>query len=132
MAGTKDLSRPGIKLPFGRVRTAETYFGTRQGDIDCDVSTFTVVTLRFEGGGTLTPLIVDGSSSETPLQFALREGQYQVSATVRESPVGAGNTRVKTLTAGAETCCRSLFAYPQTVLGKFSSQSEDSLGKPAS
>jgi hypothetical protein len=57
------------------------------------------VTVRFAGEGTLTSLIVDGSSGETPLQFTLRDGQYRVTATIRGS-IGTGKSDVKTLTSG--------------------------------
>jgi hypothetical protein len=60
-----------------------------------------VVTLRFEGNGTVTPIVVDGSSAGVPLRFELRQGTYRVSANVRESTAGATGTRVKTLTSGS-------------------------------
>jgi hypothetical protein len=61
-----------------------------------------VVTLRFvEAAGNIGHLAIDGSSVEAPLKFSLSEGQYRVTATIRESGTGAGGTtRVKTLTSG--------------------------------
>jgi hypothetical protein len=60
-----------------------------------------VVTLRFVGAaGDTVPLTLDGSAREIPLKFSLRDGQYRVSATIRESAAEAGRTGVKTLTSG--------------------------------
>ena len=51
-----------------------------------------LVTLRFvEAAGAMTPLAVDGSFGESPLKFSLREGQYRVTATVREAVAGSGD-----------------------------------------
>jgi hypothetical protein len=59
-----------------------------------------VVTLRFiEANGEMSPLVIDGSSVETPMKFTLRDGRYRVTATIRESVAGVGMTRVKTLTS---------------------------------
>jgi hypothetical protein len=60
-----------------------------------------LVTLRFvEANGDTVPLVLDGSSGGTPLKLSLREGQYRVTATVRESAAGTERTRVKTMTSG--------------------------------
>jgi hypothetical protein len=60
-----------------------------------------LVTLRFvDDAGDIVPLAIDRSLGETPLMFSLRDGRYQVTATIRESVAGAGTTRVKSLTAG--------------------------------
>jgi hypothetical protein len=57
--------------------------------------------LRFVGAaGDTVPLTLDGSAREIPLKFSLRDGQYRVSATIRESAAEAGRTGVKTLTSG--------------------------------
>jgi hypothetical protein len=66
-----------------------------------------IVTLRFEGNGTITPVVIDGSSGETPLRFALRQGPYRVSASVRESAAGTSSVQVKTLMAGSVDLLKS-------------------------
>jgi hypothetical protein len=67
-----------------------------------------VVTLRFvEAGGEMVPLVIDGSSGEAPLKFSLHKGQYQVTATIRESGTGSERTRVKTLSSGTVDLLRS-------------------------
>jgi hypothetical protein len=58
-----------------------------------------VITLQFETAGAMKKLAIDGSSGETPLKLSLREGQYRVTATIREA-AGTGTTRVKKLSSG--------------------------------
>jgi hypothetical protein len=68
----------------------------------------TVVTLRFvEAGGDTVPLTMDGSSGEAPLKFSLREGQYRVTATIRESGGGDERSRVKSLSSGTVDLLKS-------------------------
>jgi hypothetical protein len=70
-----------------------------------------VVTLRFiEVAGDVVPLVLDGSAGEAPVKLNLREGQYRVTATIRESATG-GSTRVKSMTSGAV----NLFTSPLNV-----------------
>jgi hypothetical protein len=63
----------------------------------------------------MVPLVIDGSSGEAPLKFSLHKGQYQVTATIRESGTGSERTRVKTLSSGTVDLLRSSLNVGESV-----------------
>jgi hypothetical protein len=104
-----DERKMKVSIPPGGKRDAEIVIpALRQLSVKLAVESnvpaaaSTLVTLRFiEANGDIAPLVLDGSSGGTPLNFSLYEGQYRVTATVREASAGAERTRVKALTSGS-------------------------------
>jgi hypothetical protein len=107
IAGSEE-SKVSVRVPPGGLRDAQIVIQElRQLSVrlrieaNVPAAARPVVTLRFtEPAGDVVPLAIDGSSGEAPLKFSLREGQYRVTVTIRESVAGPERTRVKTLTSG--------------------------------
>jgi len=81
------------------------------------------LTLRFvEDGGSVTTAAVDSTSG---VQFSLREGQYRVSATLRETITGSGRTRVTKMSSGNV----DLLTSPLNVSGRNPEEIQVTIGR---